>query len=113
MSALTRVDLVVYGIQSDDLTRGTMKILGIYLSHSKKLMDQNNYCETISNIHGILTLWRTKSFSIEGKIVVFKTLAISKLVYLPLLTVIPNDFIDKIAKIQKAFIKARYIKNGL
>ena len=41
--------------------------------------------------------------SIEGKIVVFKTLAISKLVYLALLTVILNHITDEIAKIQKSF----------
>ena len=33
-----------------------------------------------------------KNLSVKGKIVVFKTLAISKLVYLALLTVIPNIF---------------------
>ena len=41
--------------------------------------------------------------STEVKIVVFKTLAISKLVYLVLLTVIPNHITDK-AKIKKSFI---------
>ena len=45
-----------------------------------------------------------RNLSIEGKIVDFKTLVISKLVYLALLTVIPNHFLDEIAKIQKAFI---------
>ena len=45
-----------------------------------------------------------RNLSIEGKIVVFKTLAISKLVYLALLTVIPNHITDEVAKIQKSFI---------
>ena len=68
-------------------------------------MYQKNYCKTIVNIHGILKLWRIKSLSIEGKIIVFKTLEISKLVYFAILTVIPNHFINEIAKIQKAFIR--------
>ena len=42
-----------------------------------------------------------RNLSIEGKIVVFKTLAISKLVYLALLTVIPNHITKEVAKIQK------------
>ena len=46
-----------------------------------------------------------RNLSIEGKIVVFKTLAISKLVYLALLTVIPNHITDEVAKIQKSFIR--------
>ena len=45
-----------------------------------------------------------RNLSTEGKIVVFKTLAISKLVNLALLTVIPNHIIGKVAKIQKSFI---------
>ena len=65
-------------------------------------MDQKNYCKAISNI--ILKLWRIRNLSIKGKLVVFKTPAISKLMYRALLTVIPNHFIDEIAKIQKAFI---------
>ena len=45
-----------------------------------------------------------RNLSIESKIVVFKTLAISKLVYLALLTVIPNHITDEVVKIQKSFI---------
>ena len=44
-----------------------------------------------------------RNLSIKGKIVVFKTLAISKLVYLGLLTVIPNRITDEVAKILKAY----------
>ena len=32
------------------------KILGIYFSYSINLMNQQNYCQTITNIHGILKL---------------------------------------------------------
>ena len=39
-----------------------------------------------------------RNLSIEGKIVVFKILAISRLVYLPLLTVIADHITDKVAK---------------
>ena len=45
-----------------------------------------------------------RNLSIEGKIVVYKMLAISKLVYLTLLTVIPDHITDEITKIQKSFI---------
>ena len=63
-------------------------------------MNQENYCQAITNIHGILKLWRMRNLSIESKIKVFKMLAISKLVC----TVIPNHIADKVAKIQKSFI---------
>ena len=45
-----------------------------------------------------------RNLSIKGKIVVFKTLAISKRVYLALLTVIPDHITDEVTKIQKSFI---------
>ena len=45
------------------------------------------------------------NLSTEDKIVVFKTLAISKLIYLALLTVISNHITDKVAKIQESFIR--------
>ena len=40
-----------------------------------------------------------RNLSIEDKIVVLKTLAIYKLVYLVVLNIIPNNFINEIAKI--------------
>ena len=43
------------------------------------------------------------NISTKGKIVVFKTLAISKLVCLALVTVIPNHITEEVAKIQKSF----------
>ena len=45
-----------------------------------------------------------RQLTIEGRIVIFKTLAISKIAYLALLTNIPNIIIDKKEKIQKTFI---------
>ena len=67
-------------------------------------MNQKNYCQAITNIKSILKLWRIRNLSTEGKIVVFKTLAIFKLVYLALLTVIPDHITDEVTKIQKSFI---------
>ena len=96
--------MVVCGMYSVDSTRDAIIISGIYFSCNKNLMNQENYCEAITNIHGILKLWRTRYYSIEGNMEVFKTLVISKLVYLALPTVIPNHIIDEVAKIQKSFI---------
>ena len=69
-------------------------------------MNQKNYCQAITNIHGILKLWKMRNLSIEGKIVVFKTLAISKHVYLALFTVIPDHINEEVTKIQKMFYMA-------
>ena len=104
LGPLKGVEMAVCGMQTVDLTKGAIKILDIYFSYNINLMNQKNYCKAITSIHGILKLWRMRNLSIEGKIVVFKTLAISKLVYLALLTVIPNHITEEVAKIQKSFI---------
>ena len=71
--------MAVCGIQSVHLTRDAIMVLGIYFSYNINIMNQKNYCKAITSIHGILKLWRMRNLSIEGKIVVFKMLAISKL----------------------------------
>ena len=45
-----------------------------------------------------------RNISIEGKMEVFKTLDISKLVYLAFLTVIPKHMTEEVAEIQKSFV---------
>ena len=99
LDPLKRVEMAVCGIKSD-----AIKILGIYFSYDINLMNQKYYCQAITNIHGILKLWRIRNRSIQGKNRVFKTLGISKLVYLARLTVIPNHITDEVAKVQKSFI---------
>ena len=101
LSPLKGVEMAVCGMQSVDLTRDDIKILGIYFSHKINLMNQKNDRRAITNVHGILKLWRMRNSS---KVAVFKTLAMSKLVYLALLAFIPNHITDEVAKIQKYFI---------
>ena len=45
-----------------------------------------------------------RQLTVEGRIVIFKTLAISKIVYLALLTNTPNIITDELKKIEKKFI---------
>ena len=45
-----------------------------------------------------------RNLSIEHKIVIFKSLAISKINYLALMSVIPKSIIDSIIILQKSFI---------
>ena len=45
-----------------------------------------------------------RQLTVEGRIVIFKTLAISKIVYLALLTNTANIIIDELKKIEKKFI---------
>ena len=68
-----------------DLTKDVVKIIRIGFSYNKAIQNESNFKTTISKIQGVLQLWRMRKLSLEGKIT-SKSLAISKIVYLSLLT---------------------------
>ena len=97
------------------LREDVIKILGIYLSCNKKLEQEKNVLNHIVKIQNILKLWKLRNLTIEGRIVVFKSLAISKLIHLALVTEIPKTTINSLTKIQMEFIrkgKSPKIKNS-
>ena len=98
------VKVAVCGMNCIDLTKNTLKILGIHFSYNKKLKSENNFLKTITKIEQVLKLWRKRNLSLEGKITIFKTLAIPKIVYLAMMNPVPKDICDEIQKIQKDFI---------
>ena len=55
-------------------------------------------------MQNVLNLWRMRNITLQGKIIIFKTLALSKIVYLTLITSFSKQLIEEIQKIQKAFI---------
>ena len=87
-----------------DLTEDVIKILGIYFSYNKKIEQEKNFVNHIVKIQNILKLWKLRNLTIEGRIVVFKSLAISKLIDLVLVTEIPTTTINFLTKIQMEFI---------
>ena len=87
-----------------DLTVDTIKILGVYFSYNKKKMNEDNFTKVVANIQNILRLWRMRCLTLEGKITIFKSLAISKIVFLASLITIPNIIIEELQKIQNDFL---------
>ena len=72
-----------------DLGNEAIKILDNYFSHNQEIKNDKKFYNIITNIQGVLNLWRMRNLTLEGRIVVFKMLAISKIIFLPLLTKIP------------------------
>ena len=60
--------MAVCGMQSVNVTRDAIKVLVFYFSYKLNLMNEKNYCQTITNIYGILKLRRIRNISIDGKI---------------------------------------------
>ena len=77
-----------------DLTEKAITILGVLLSYDKNLQLENNFRKTILNIKRILKMWRRRNLTLEGKIIIFKPLALSKIIFLAQVLVVPNQIID-------------------
>ena len=60
--------------------------------------------KSITNTENVLNLWRMRNYTLEGKIVIFKTLTLSKIVYLTLITSFSKQLIERMQKIQKTLI---------
>ena len=63
----------------------------------------------------MIKLWRFRHLSLKGKLTIFKSLAISKIVYLTLFTIAFKDIIEELNEIQKRFLwsnKKFKIKHG-
>ena len=98
------VKMALSGMDCIDLTEDVLKNLGIYFSYNKKLVQEKNFLNHIVKFQNVLKLWKLRNLTIEGRIFVFKSLAISKLIHLALVTEIPTATINLLIKIQMEFI---------
>ena len=78
-----------------------VKIVSVHFSYSKNLEQDKNFCEHIVKIESILNLLRMRQLTLEGRITVFRSLAVSKVIHLLLLH---KNTIDLLYKIEKNFI---------
>ena len=51
-----------------------------------------------------MNIWRQRQSTLEGKIVIFKTLSISKIVHVAYLSNVPKAIVEKLEKIQSEFL---------
>ena len=115
IGSLKDAKVALCGLKRLDLTNENIKILGVHISYNAKLQDDINFCMTVKNICNVIKLWRMRHLSLEGKITIFKSLALSKIVYLALLTIVPKSIIEELNEIQKKFLwsnKKCKIKHG-
>ena len=52
----------------------------------------------------VLNLWRMRNMAVNWEIIIFKILALSKIVHLTLITLFSKQLIEEIQKILKNFI---------
>lgn len=74
------VKLAVYDMKSVDLTSDALKVLGVHFFYIKSLQNDMNFLKAIMNIQSVLKMWRMRNLTREGRIIIFKTLASSKII---------------------------------
>ena len=104
IGVLKSVKVAVCGMKCIDLCNDTIKITGIHFSYNKEKRNEKNFLESITKIQNVLKVWRMRRLTLEGKIIVFKTLAISKIVFLSLISKVPTEILIELERIQKTFL---------
>ena len=103
IGVLIGVKVALCGMRCVNLSEDTIKILGIHYSYNKQL-ENDSFKKYVAKIENLLKLWRARNLSLERKITVFKSLALSKITHLALVKTIPPSIIDQLNKTQKNFI---------
>ena len=104
IGVLNGVQVALCGIKCVNLNNETVKILGLNFSYNKNIEQDKTFSEHILNIESIIKLWRMRQLTLEGRITVFKSSAISKVIHLLLITKLRNNTVDLTYKIQKNFL---------
>ena len=73
--------MAVFGVRCIDLNIDTLKILGTQFSYNEKLREDKNFYKIVTDMQRVLKIWKMKKLTLEGKIDIFKTIAISKIVF--------------------------------
>ena len=99
------VKIALCGMKCIDPKNNVIKILNICIFLNKKKLElEKNLLNHVVKIRNILKLWKLRNSAIERRIFVFKSLAISKLIHLDLVTEIPISVINLVSKIQMELI---------
>ena len=64
------VSMKLCGKACIDLTKNSVKILGIHFSYNKKTEDEENFIKLINKIGSVLRIWRIRNLTVQGKITI-------------------------------------------
>ena len=91
-------------IKNINLLTESIKVLGIHFSYDINLCHDKNFISTVRKIEGVLKVWKMRHLTLNGKIIIFKTLAISKIVFVSYITSMPDCILRHLNNIHKKII---------
>ena len=95
MDVKKEVTVALSGVKNID------KKYGVHYFYHKKLEIEKNSKNHIQKIETPFKIWRMRNSSLEESMAIFKTFSISKIINLPLVTVLPYSTITQLNKIHK------------
>ena len=93
----------VFGVRCINLLKMQKKNTINFFSYNKNV-ELENFKKTIIGIDKALRMRRQRNLTSEGKIIIFKTLALSKVVFLTQILLIPNEITTTTQRIQREFL---------
>ena len=98
------VPTALLGVNNVSLLTDCIRILGVNFTYDLKLFQEKNYMACIKKLQKVLQVWGMRFLSLYGKIIIFKSLAFSKIIYIASMATVPADIIKIIENIHKDFV---------
>ena len=95
------VKVAIRGIRCIHLNNDILKILGTHFPYNRKLKQEKNFYTAVTNIQGVMKIWKMGNLTLEGKVAFFKTLTISRIVFQSLIKAVPRHIVND----KKNFLK--------
>ena len=89
-SLKNKTDLIL----NTNITKGPIKLLSIYISGDPNEIFIKNYQSKLDSLLRQLHWWKARDLSLYGRVLIVKTLALSKFLYLASLIPIPKNIIN-------------------
>ena len=96
--------MAVCGMRCINLCNEAIKILGTYILYNSWIKEESNFLKIVSNVQSVLNLRRYWNLTLEGRIVVFKSSAISKIAFQALIAPAPTHESKALVTIQTSFL---------
>ena len=87
-----------------DIKCSAIRTLDILNSYDKDLEQKLNFLDNIETLDNVLKLWKFRGLTLAGRILVFKSLTLSKLLYACTMKVSGKFVIDQLNTLHKKFI---------
>ena len=84
--------------------KDSIKALGVYFGYNEKDIAEKNWRDKIDTIKKLLNKWNYRDLTMQGRILILKTLALSQVVYPVSSLYVPNWVINEINKEFYSFV---------